>query len=139
MVCDLNRSIKIRYDRRNYWYSNSELGLIIWYRKDIVKAKEIILVHPKFRMILLLSNRTFFQIAIAILYFCLLLLVKVSLFGSFLVSGLCFYCWLLSIKLSLFQLSLFLALRCVSKKISVTFCFHLLKYVQKVKQRDKEQ
>ena len=59
-----------------------------------LQSEKILLLPLKYEIIMVPSNHSFFNIAIAILDFFLLLLVKLSLlilFASFLVSVLCFF------------------------------------------------
>ena len=84
-----------------------------------VQSAKILLQPPKYEIIMVPSNHSVSNITIAILDFSILHPVKLSLlilFASFLVSVLCFILMALSLKLSLF-----LALKGDSKKITVTF------------------
>ena len=91
----------------------------------IVQLTKILLLPPKYEIIMLPSNHKFFHIAIAILDFSLLLLVKLSLlilFASFLVSVLCFYIDRSSLKLSLCDsCRSFLLLKAISKRLPLLF------------------
>ena len=77
---------------------------LLW-KGGIIQSTKILLLPPKFEIIMLPSNYSFFQYCDSNIGFSLLLLVKLSLlilFASFLVSLLCFFFdGSLSLKLSL--------------------------------------
>ena len=96
-----------------------------------VQSAKVLLLPPKYEIIMVSSNHSFFQLLRqqywTFLYWFLVKLSLLILFTSFFVSVLCFFFMTLFLKLSLFQLSrqrqlsLFFALKGDSDKITVTF------------------